>query len=96
MSGHAESAVSIAACSCGVVGCAELGWPHEWDPIATGDSCVLASTKWHGIVVRDGRVIDLYEPPHRVREPYVRLGSGYACAECVARQDGYGWSGWLI
>lgn len=30
-------------CSCGVKGCPELGWPHEWNPIAAGDTCVLGS-----------------------------------------------------
>jgi hypothetical protein len=25
-------------CSCGVEGCRELGWPHDWDPLAGGDT----------------------------------------------------------
>lgn len=29
------------ACSCGVEGCRELGWPHEWDPLVNGDSCTV-------------------------------------------------------
>lgn len=28
-------------CSCGEPGCKELGWGHDWDPVACGDSCVL-------------------------------------------------------
>lgn len=30
-------------CSCGksVYECREFGWPHEWDPVATGDDCTL-------------------------------------------------------
>jgi hypothetical protein len=30
-----------AICSCGDVTCRDLGWPHEWNPIDTGDSCTL-------------------------------------------------------
>lgn len=71
------------ACSCGVPDCCELGWPHEWDPIAAGDSCILArATPWD-IVIRDDQVITRYKAPHAVTEPYVRTGSGYACRACL-------------
>jgi hypothetical protein len=33
-----------ADCTCGIVGCKETGWPHEWNPIATGDDCSLCGT----------------------------------------------------
>ena len=32
-----RNALPIGACSCGVPGCRELGWPHEWNPSL--DSC---------------------------------------------------------
>lgn len=77
--------MTAVACSCGVDDCRELGWPHEWDPIAAGDTCVLSNgTRPVGIEVRGDRVVTLAVVDHRVREPYVRHGSGYACADCVA------------
>lgn len=30
-------------CSCGVPGCQEVCWPHEWN--CRGDSCVLGCTQ---------------------------------------------------
>lgn len=75
--------MSAVDCSCGVPDCRELGWPHEWDPIAAGDSC---SAQAPPVMI----VTYLGEPeqgPHPVTEPYVRYGSGYACAECVDDAD---------
>lgn len=75
---------SVVACSCGVPGCRELDWPHEWDPIAASDTCVLSPGRRPvGIAVRDGQVVTLVERDHAVTAPYVRLGSGYACASCA-------------
>lgn len=80
-------AAGLIECSCGVPGCPELGWPHEWDPIAAGDSCSLSNgTRPVGIVIRDGKVVTQVVIDHFVTEPYVRWGSGYACVECVERQ----------
>jgi len=73
-----------------VAGCAELGWPHEWDPIAAGDSCILCG---------QARVVDLridpvrgvvyvYEPAPVITAPYVRWGAGYAHAACVPGEAG--------
>lgn len=74
------------ACSCGVEGCRELGWPHEWDPLAAGDDCAiggLGENPHRFATIIDGRIVS--EPiGHKVREPYVRLGSGYACAVCAS------------
>jgi hypothetical protein len=74
------------ACSCGVDGCRELGWPHEWDPIAAGDDCSvggLGENPHRFATIIDGRIVS--EPMgHKVAAPYVRWGSGYACEECVA------------
>ncbi len=73
-------------CSCGVAGCRELGWPHEWDPIACGDSCAIIPPPVMTFTIGE-RVI--YSPPdhtpHRVTEPYERWGSGYACVPCIER-----------
>lgn len=71
-------------CSCGVLGCRELGWPHEWDPIIAGDHCVAQAPPVHRIsILNDDGTETLLNPPHRVSEPFVRWGSGYACAGCV-------------
>lgn len=81
-------------CSCGVPGCKELGWPHEWDPIAAGDNCLVIPPPVHivDLIADDGTVQRTYFPsdstPHLVREPYERWGSGYACAECVEVHGG--------
>lgn len=85
-------------CSCGVAGCRELGWPHEWDPVAAGDDCTLG----HGPGSGGLRAFAFGDPDpafvrvdpgdytgpildfrHAVREPYQRWGSGYACVACV-------------
>lgn len=73
----------IVACSCGLAGCAELGWPHMWDPIAAGDTCVAQEPPVHHIsfLNPDGGETPV-NPPHRVTIPYVRYGSGYACVGC--------------
>lgn len=57
-------------CSCGVVDCPELGWPHEWDPSI--DDCVVCI---------DGAPLDVGD----VEGPLgpVRWGSGYAHRTCV-------------
>lgn len=71
-------------CSCGVPDCRELGWPHEWDPIAAGDNCTVTPPPAIYAVV-DG-VVRCWPPentPHCVTAPYVRWGCGYACATCV-------------
>ena len=87
--------MTVVDCSCGVPGCPELGWPHEWDPIAAGDECVLGSAP--GLrafrlgdpdpvnTVYDASAIEgpLLDMRHLVREPHVRWGSGYACAACA-------------
>lgn len=74
-------------CSCGVMGCTELSWPHEWDPIAAGDDCIVGGLGENphvfAVLLPDGRLA-VERTGHKVRAPYVRLGSGYACAECVA------------
>lgn len=72
-------------CSCGVPECRELGWPHEWDPIAAGDNCVLCGfARLVDIRVDPVRgVIDIYERAPVITAPYVRLGSGYAHAACA-------------
>lgn len=87
--------MSAVACSCGVDACRELGWPHEWDPIAAGDSCVLGvliglrvfefGTSDPASTIYDASDVDgpLLELPHLCRTPYVRWGSGYACAVCA-------------
>jgi hypothetical protein len=79
------------ACSCGVPDCRELGWPHEWDPIAAGDSCsiipppaILTATLGDDGYER----VRCWPPdhtPHRVTAPYERWGSGYACVPCIER-----------
>jgi hypothetical protein len=85
------------ACSCGIDGCRELGWPHEWDPVAAGDECALGDPGGGALrvfalgdpdpvdVVYDAGRVDgpLLEVRHLVRAPYVRWGSGYACAVCA-------------
>ncbi|MGH2936924.1 MAG: hypothetical protein ACRDPE_02260 [Solirubrobacterales bacterium] len=81
--------MAYAPCSCGVVDCPELGWPHEWDPIAAGDNCIIVPPPVHVIVVGDE--VSVWPPesaPHKVTEPYVRYGSGYACAGCVVYFNG--------
>ena len=69
-------------------GCPELGWPHEWDPIAAGDDCAVGGLgenphrfgRWIG-----GQLVT--EPMgHKVTAPYVKVGSGYACVECAAAE----------
>lgn len=90
--------MTVVDCSCGVQGCPELGWPHEWDPIKADDDCTLG----HGPGSGGLRVFFFGEPDpafarydggdyegplldvrHRVREPFVRWGSGYACVVCA-------------
>lgn len=82
----------VVACSCGVPNCPELGWPHEWDPIAAGDACVIVPppTTYIGTLEENGSIETHFigsmlgiDQPHRVQAPYVRWGSGYACAGCV-------------
>lgn len=89
-------------CSCGVPGCPELGWPHEWDPIAADDSCTLGGLGsgalrafYAGdpdpVLVRvdpGGYSGPLLDFHHAVREPYERWGSGYACRSCVDAEAG--------
>lgn len=70
-------------CSCGVVGCPELGWPHEWDPVACGDTCVLSGQGNPHVFTVGGVTLPTSHP---VAAPYVRVGSGYACAGCVEEQ----------
>jgi hypothetical protein len=74
------------ACSCGVDGCPELGWPHEWDPIAAGDDCSIGGLGGTpivlGTILPGGRIVNV-RTGHKVTAPYVRYGSGYACAGCV-------------
>lgn len=77
---------TMVQCSCGGAGCRELGWPHEWDPIAAGDDCVVGglgeSPHVFGTILPGGRVV-VERQGHKVSAPYVRYGSGYACAACV-------------
>ena len=74
-------------CSCGVPGCPEKGWPHEWDPIAAGDDCTIGGTTdanphHFARYIGGGRYAE--EPAgHKVSAPYVRHGSGYACESFV-------------
>jgi hypothetical protein len=87
----------LSVCSCGVPDCPELGWPHEFDPIALDDDCTLG----HGPGSGGLRAFHFGDPDpafarhdpgdyagpmldvrHAVREPYVRHGSGYACVAC--------------
>lgn len=88
--------MSATPCSCGVEDCRELGWPHEWDPVAAGDECNLVEPFGLTAFVLgdpDPRNV-VYDPGddtgpllgirHRVRAPHVRWGSGYACAACYA------------
>jgi hypothetical protein len=81
--------VSAVACSCGVEGCRELGWPHEWDPIAAGDDCVLGgltgSPHVFGTILPGGRIV-VERQGHNVTEPFVRWGSGYACEDCAVSE----------
>lgn len=93
------------ACSCGIPGCTEKGWPHEWDPLAAGDECVLGKACWMSIfvaeegdpahrahvVIGDGPALEVR---HLVREPYVRRGSGYACRSCD-EEEGRSYAGGL-
>lgn len=82
-----SASVTYAPCSCGTPNCPELGWPHEWDPIAAGDNCLAVPPLVHVYVI-DGEVS--YGPaesaPHKVSEPYVRIGSGYACLRCAENE----------
>jgi hypothetical protein len=71
-----------AVCSCGAPDCSELGWPHEWDPIAASDTCVLAVDEVVALLPPHYRGT-IIERAHVVRAPYVKIGSGYACAECA-------------
>lgn len=41
------SVLPAGVCSCGDPECPELGWPHEWDPVACGDDCVLCGNVIH-------------------------------------------------
>lgn len=89
------------ACSCGVPGCPELGWPHEWDPIVADDDCMLGHGPGSGglrafefgtpdpaFMRHDfgGYGGPMLEVRHAVRRPYRRWGSGYACAACVKEE----------
>lgn len=58
-------------CSCGVPGCRELGWPHEWDPIACGDTCILCGA---------ARTVGLRIDP-------VKGAGGYSICEHGVRSD---------
>lgn len=84
-------------CSCGVDGCAELGWPHEWDPIAAGDSCVVGGLGENphvfGTILPGGRIA-VERQGHEVAAPYERYGSGYACQSCVGDDVRVGCAGW--
>jgi hypothetical protein len=76
-------------CSCGVDDCRELGWPHEWDPVAAGDTCTITPPPM--VTAQVGDVIRYFPPentPHRVEAPYERWGSGYACVHCIALHAG--------
>lgn len=84
MTPHAGSTV---ACSCGVEGCRELCWPHEWDPIAAGDDCIvggLGENPHRFATLLPGGRLAVSRHGHEVTAPYVRHGCGYACEECVA------------
>jgi hypothetical protein len=74
-----------AVCSCGVPDCREFGWPHEWDPIACGDSCAIVPPPGLTVAVYldAGTLVSCWHTPHRVTEPYQRWGSGYACVACI-------------
>lgn len=75
------------ACSCGVPGCPELGWPHEWDPIAAGDVCMAQPLPPHQIITLhevDGHyVVTDHTALHKVSAPYARWGCGYGCLSCI-------------
>jgi hypothetical protein len=63
---------------------ADLGWPHEWDPIASNDHCTAQEPAWHAVSFLDDDGIEtLLTAAHRVTEPYVRWGCGYACTGCA-------------
>lgn len=66
LTGFGEDAI----CSCGIVDCRELGWPHEWDPAVAGDSCALLCAA--GFFASEKLGVD-----------YVRYGSGYAHVDCL-------------
>lgn len=76
--------INAVECSCGVLGCRELGWPHEWDPIAAGDTCTIVPPPVFTLTI-DNCVH--YAPPectpHFVTVPFERWGSGYACVGCI-------------
>lgn len=79
---------TYAPCSCGITDCPELGWPHEWDPIAAGDSC-SAGQPPAIFTCSLQQLLSGWQPPvHKVTEPYVRYGSGYACVECAEIDQG--------
>lgn len=83
---EAGGGVSAVDCSCGVADCRELGYPHEWDPIAAGDDCIvggLGETPHVFAVLLPGGRLAVERTGHKVTAPYVRLGSGYACAGCA-------------
>lgn len=84
MTGQGDAAPT--PCSCGVAGCRELGWPHEWDPLIGGDRCTVTPPPIISTVI-DGvaRYWPPEDAPHAVTAPYVRWGSGYSCVACVER-----------
>lgn len=72
-------------CSCGVTDCPELSWPHEWDPIAASDTCILCGYA-HTVGLRIDPVkgvVYLSERAPVITAPYVRWGSGYAHLACA-------------
>lgn len=72
-------------CTCGVAGCRELGWPHDWDPLVNGDSCSVAPPPIGFVTVGDTTMCwPLSHTPHPVTAPYERWGSGHACVDCIA------------
>lgn len=81
-------------CSCGIDGCKETGWPHEWNPVEAGDECGLGVHMYFRVFTIDQKdpflsaaELDHDEPSleqrHRVRTPYVKWGSGYVCKVCA-------------
>lgn len=64
-----------------------MGFPHEWDPIAAGDTCSITPPPGLMVVVLgddgEARSVSCWHMPHKVRAPYEKWGSGYACVECI-------------
>lgn len=76
-------------CSCGVPNCRELGWPHEWDPIAAEDTCILCGyARFVGIRFDPILgVVYIYKREPIITAPYVRWGCGYAHVKCAEQES---------